>query len=128
MIRKVAYVSVIRQNRINTYQVFHITPTSHVPYHHTASIILNSPLLTCRFHRFMRYSIPVHVLSLNSNELIRSGNVFPVINSPMSVLMVQDKIQSFVSSSHQGYTSGCLAKKAYIDDTSLDNLLDDPSG
>ncbi|GFV34072.1 hypothetical protein TNCV_654661 [Trichonephila clavipes] len=32
----------------------HIMPTAHAPYHHRASINLNSPLLTCRIHGFMR--------------------------------------------------------------------------
>ena len=51
---------------------------------------LNSPLLTCRVHGFMRL-FPYLYTSICSiqleTRLIRSGNMFPVINSPMSVLM-----------------------------------------
>ncbi|GFX69065.1 uncharacterized protein TNCV_4945651 [Trichonephila clavipes] len=48
--------------------VSHITPTVHVPYHHRASTSLNSPLLTCKVHGFMRLS-PYPYTSISSIQL-----------------------------------------------------------
>ncbi|GFU05783.1 uncharacterized protein TNCV_581821 [Trichonephila clavipes] len=90
VIRKDAYVPVTCRSRIWTYQGSHITPTAYAPYHHRASISLSSPLLTCRVHGFMRFSpypyTPISSIQLE-RRLERPGNVFPVINSPMSMLM-----------------------------------------
>ncbi|GFW49384.1 uncharacterized protein TNCV_3058911 [Trichonephila clavipes] len=73
----------------------HIMPTAYTPYHHRASTSMNSPLLISRVHGFMRLS-PYPYTSINSIELerrlVRPGNVFLVINSPMSVLTVPDEV------------------------------------
>ncbi|GFW80514.1 uncharacterized protein TNCV_2416161 [Trichonephila clavipes] len=65
-------------------------PTAQTLYNPRASTSLNSPLLTCRVHGFMRLPPYLHT-SISSiqleTRLVRPGNVFPVINSPMSVLM-----------------------------------------
>ncbi|GFX48029.1 uncharacterized protein TNCV_4113641 [Trichonephila clavipes] len=67
----------------------HITLIADLRYHHRASTSLNSPLLTCSDYGFMRMSpYPYTSISLIQLEtrLIRPRNVFPVINSLMSVL------------------------------------------
>ncbi|GBN19130.1 hypothetical protein AVEN_163966-1 [Araneus ventricosus] len=69
----------------------HITPTEHVPYHHRGSIRLNNPLLTNRVYGLMMSSPYSHTCILPiqlETRLVRPGNVFPVINSPMVVLSV----------------------------------------
>ncbi|GFV55401.1 uncharacterized protein TNCV_146741 [Trichonephila clavipes] len=57
--------------------------------HHRASTSLNSRLVTCRVHGFLRLS-PYPYTSISSiqseTKLVRPGNVFLVINSPMLVL------------------------------------------
>ncbi|GFT55025.1 uncharacterized protein TNCV_2325341 [Trichonephila clavipes] len=64
----------------------HIMPTAHTPYHHRASTNLNSSLMTCRIHGCMRlFPYPISSLQLET-RLVRPGNVFPLITSPMSVL------------------------------------------
>ncbi|GFY24788.1 uncharacterized protein TNCV_2689791 [Trichonephila clavipes] len=87
LIRQDAYVPVrvvSRRIRDLVSRQLHTTP-----YHRRASTSLNIPLLTCRAHGFMRMSLYPYT-SINSNQLetklVRPGNVFPVINSPMSVL------------------------------------------
>ncbi|GBM14699.1 hypothetical protein AVEN_71983-1 [Araneus ventricosus] len=64
----------------------HITPTAHVPYHHRGSTRLNSPLLTNRVYGLMMSS-PYSCMCIRpiqlETRLVRPGNVFPVINSPM---------------------------------------------
>ncbi|GBL70725.1 hypothetical protein AVEN_165662-1 [Araneus ventricosus] len=60
----------------------------HVHIHHRGSNILNSPLLTNRVYGLMMspYSYTcIRPLQLET-RLVRPGNVFPVINSPMVVL------------------------------------------
>ncbi|GFV25197.1 uncharacterized protein TNCV_2565811 [Trichonephila clavipes] len=58
-------------------------------YHHRGSTSLNSPMLTSRVHGFMRLS-PYPYTSISSiqleTRLLRLGNMFPVIKSPMSAL------------------------------------------
>ncbi|GFX03904.1 uncharacterized protein TNCV_4678091 [Trichonephila clavipes] len=80
VIRQDAYVPITCQSHIWTYQGAHITPTAHAPYHHRASNSLNIPLLTYRFHGFMRLS-PYLYTSISSIQLetrfVRSSNVFP---------------------------------------------------
>ncbi|GBL97375.1 hypothetical protein AVEN_170488-1 [Araneus ventricosus] len=67
----------------------HITPTAHFPYHHRGSTRLNSPLLTNRVYGLMMLS-PYSYMCIRpiqmETRLVRPGNVFPVINSPMVVL------------------------------------------
>ncbi|GBN25845.1 hypothetical protein AVEN_58858-1 [Araneus ventricosus] len=69
------------------YQGSNITPTAHVPYHHKGSTRLNSPLLTNRVYGLMMLS-PYSYMCIRpiqlETRLIRPGNVFPVINSPMT--------------------------------------------
>ncbi|GFU66395.1 uncharacterized protein TNCV_291931 [Trichonephila clavipes] len=64
-------------------------PTAHYRYPPRSSISLNSPLLICRIHGFMRLS-PYPYTSISSiqleTRLVRPGNVFLVINSSMSAL------------------------------------------
>ncbi|GBM09537.1 hypothetical protein AVEN_100444-1 [Araneus ventricosus] len=59
-------------------------------YHHRSSTRLSSPLLACRVHGFMRISscpyTSIRPIQLET-RLVRSDNVFPVINSPMAVLV-----------------------------------------
>ncbi|GFT31953.1 uncharacterized protein TNCV_3468191 [Trichonephila clavipes] len=65
-------------------------------------------------------SMPLCITSIQlETRLVRPGNVFPVINSPMSVLTAPGEAKSFVSCSQQGYTSGHSTLKAQIDDVSL---------
>ncbi|GBM95851.1 hypothetical protein AVEN_31738-1 [Araneus ventricosus] len=65
-----------------------ITPTAHVPYHHRGSTRLNSPLLANRVYGLMmssKYSYTcIRPIQLET-RLVRPGNVFPVISSPMVV-------------------------------------------
>ncbi|GFV05528.1 uncharacterized protein TNCV_227391 [Trichonephila clavipes] len=69
------------------YQGSHRTRTAYAPNNHRASTSLNSPLLTCRVHGFMRLSPYPSVSSIQlETRLVRPSKVFPVINSPMSVL------------------------------------------
>ncbi|GFU05079.1 uncharacterized protein TNCV_574341 [Trichonephila clavipes] len=79
-----------------------------VPYHavcyHRASTSLNSLLLTCRVQGFMRLSpYPYTFISSIQLEtrLVRPGNVFPVINNPMSVLTGPDEELNGIGSSYQ---------------------------
>ncbi|GBO32548.1 hypothetical protein AVEN_172444-1 [Araneus ventricosus] len=70
------------------YQGSHITPTAHVPYHHRGSTRLNSTLLTNRVYGLMMlspYSYTCIRPMQSETRLVRPGNVFPVINSPMVV-------------------------------------------
>ncbi|GFY11331.1 uncharacterized protein TNCV_4473141 [Trichonephila clavipes] len=86
----------------------------HANYHHRACISLNSPLLTCRVHRFMRFSpYPYTSISLIQLEtrLVRPGNAFLVINNPVSVLMRPGEAYSFVSCSQQGTRMGLRLRK-----------------
>ncbi|GFX91653.1 uncharacterized protein TNCV_3682391 [Trichonephila clavipes] len=103
-------------------------PTAHAPYNPRASTSLSSPLLTCRVHEFMRLS-PFTCTSIRSipleTRLVRSGNVFLVINSPLSVLTGPGEAQSFVSCSQDGYMSGPSSPKAHIDDISLNGSQGD---
>ncbi|GFT93276.1 uncharacterized protein TNCV_2220351 [Trichonephila clavipes] len=98
-------------------------PNTHIPYHYRASSSLNSPLLTCTAHGFMRLS-PYPYMTISSiqleTRLVRPGNMFPVINSPISVLTGPSEAQSFVSYSQQGYTSEPSAPKLHINNVSLD--------
>ncbi|GBN77972.1 hypothetical protein AVEN_129810-1 [Araneus ventricosus] len=77
------------QSRLQTYQGSHITPTAHVPYHHRGSTRLNSPLLTNRAYGLMMLSpysyTCIRPIQLET-RLVRPGNVFPIISSPMAVL------------------------------------------
>ncbi|GBL84810.1 hypothetical protein AVEN_93843-1 [Araneus ventricosus] len=74
---------------LSEYQGSHITPTAHVPYHHRGSTRLNSPLLTNRVYGLMMASpfsyTCIRLIQLET-RLVRPGNAFPVINSPMVVL------------------------------------------
>ncbi|GBN34158.1 hypothetical protein AVEN_34875-1 [Araneus ventricosus] len=66
----------------------HITPTAPVPYHHRGFTRLNSPLLTNRVYGLMMlspYSYSCIRLIQLETRLVRPGNVFTVINSPMVV-------------------------------------------
>ncbi|GFX81535.1 uncharacterized protein TNCV_4509411 [Trichonephila clavipes] len=122
--RQDAYVPVTFQSRIFTYQGSHIMSNAHSPYHHRASTSLNSPLLICRAHGFLRLSpFPYKSISLIQLEtrLVRQGNVFPVINSPMSLLPGPREALGFVLCSQQGYTSRPSAPKAHIDHVSLND-------
>ncbi|GFU05773.1 hypothetical protein TNCV_3602121 [Trichonephila clavipes] len=65
---------------------------------------------------------PISSIQLE-RRLERPGNVFPVINSPMSMLMGLGEEKSFVSCSQQGNTSGHLPPKVRIDDVSLNGSL-----
>ncbi|GBN63842.1 hypothetical protein AVEN_88585-1 [Araneus ventricosus] len=60
-----------------------------VPYHHKGSTRLHSPLLTNRVYGLMMLSpysyTCIRPIQLET-RLVRPGNVFPVINSPMVVL------------------------------------------
>ncbi|GFT59231.1 uncharacterized protein TNCV_3891781 [Trichonephila clavipes] len=106
----------------------HIMPTAHALYHHRASTSLNSPLLTSKDHGFMRFS-PYPYTSISSfqlqTRLIRPGNLFPVMNVPISVLTDTGKEYSFMRCSQYWYTSGPSASKAHIDDVSLNGLQGD---
>ncbi|GFW01422.1 uncharacterized protein TNCV_5030721 [Trichonephila clavipes] len=99
------------------------------PFHHRAFTGLNSSLLTCRVHGFLRLS-PYPYASISSmlleTRLVRQGNVFLVISSLMSVLTGLGETQSFVSYSQQGYTSGPSAPKAHTDNFSLNDLHEGP--
>ncbi|GFX34982.1 uncharacterized protein TNCV_2329221 [Trichonephila clavipes] len=59
------------------------------PYHCKASTCLNNPFLICRVHGFMRL-YPYLYATISSiqleTRLVSPDNVFPVINSSMSVL------------------------------------------
>ncbi|GFX71917.1 uncharacterized protein TNCV_1443401 [Trichonephila clavipes] len=61
----------------------------YAPYHHRASTSLNSPWLTCRVHGFTRLSLHPYI-SISSiqleTRLVGPGNMFPVVNRPMSML------------------------------------------
>ncbi|GFU52316.1 uncharacterized protein TNCV_3958421 [Trichonephila clavipes] len=95
---------------------------SRVPYHanctrpipHRASTSLNSPLLTCKVHRFMRLS-PYPYTSISSiqlqTRLVRPGNVFPVINSPKSVLMGQVRRKALCRAINEGIRVGLQLRK-----------------
>ncbi|GFV54652.1 uncharacterized protein TNCV_3843721 [Trichonephila clavipes] len=118
--RRLTYLSPVRvvSRRIRGL----ISRQLHTPHIITDSTILNSPLLTCRVHGFMRMSpYPYTYISSIQLEtrLVRPGNVFPIINSPMSVLTGPGEVYSLVSCSQQGYTSGHSAPKTHIDDVSL---------
>ncbi|GBL82972.1 hypothetical protein AVEN_106469-1 [Araneus ventricosus] len=54
-------------------------------------------------------------------RLVRPGNVFPVISSPMVVLSGPGEEKSFVSCSQQRYTSGPSALRAHINDGPLNS-------
>ncbi|GFW40030.1 uncharacterized protein TNCV_5117131 [Trichonephila clavipes] len=89
VIRQDAYVLVTCQSHIQTYQGPISRKPGARPYHPRVSTIHNGPLLTCRVHGFMRLS--PYLYTSNSfiqleTRLVRPGNVYPVINSPMSVL------------------------------------------
>ncbi|GFV27626.1 uncharacterized protein TNCV_4181711 [Trichonephila clavipes] len=91
--------------RIKTNQRSHITPNAHDPYHHSTTSSFNSPLLACRFHGFMRLS-PYPYTSISSiqleTRLVRLGNVFPFINSSMSVLTGTGKVNAFCHGVNKG--------------------------
>ncbi|GFW68768.1 uncharacterized protein TNCV_3639831 [Trichonephila clavipes] len=85
--------------------------------------------MTCRVHEFIRLSLYPHS-SISSikleKRLVRSDNVFPVINGPMSMLTGPGEVLSFVSCSQQEYTSDPSAPKAHIEDVSLNDSHGDP--
>ncbi|GFR10379.1 hypothetical protein TNCT_79261 [Trichonephila clavata] len=89
VIRQDTYVPATCQSRIWTYQRSHIITTAHVP-----QSIYQLELLTRRVHGFMRLSShPCTSISSIQLEtrLVRPGNVFPVIHSPISVLTSPDE-------------------------------------
>ncbi|GBN12446.1 hypothetical protein AVEN_146681-1 [Araneus ventricosus] len=77
------------QSRLKTYQRSHIKPTENAPYHHRGSPRLNSSLLTCWVHGFMRLStyqyMSIHPIQLET-RLVRPRNLFPVISSSTTAL------------------------------------------
>ncbi|GBM04076.1 hypothetical protein AVEN_247948-1 [Araneus ventricosus] len=78
------------QSRLKTYQRSRIKLTGNSPYHHRGSTRLNSSLLTCWVHGFMKLSpyqhMSIHPIQLET-RLVRPGNLFPVINSSMAALV-----------------------------------------
>ncbi|GBO12240.1 hypothetical protein AVEN_173726-1 [Araneus ventricosus] len=54
-------------------------------------------------------------------RLVRPGNVFPVINSPMVVLSGPGEEESIVPCSQERYTSGPSALRAHINDGPLNS-------
>ncbi|GBM04932.1 hypothetical protein AVEN_126085-1 [Araneus ventricosus] len=79
------------QSRLLTYQRSHIKPTANAPYHHRGSTRLNSSLLTCWVHGFMRLP-PYQYMSIHPIQLeTRPGNLLPVINSSMAALAGPDE-------------------------------------
>lgn len=92
-----AYVPVTSHCSLQTYQRPYITPTAPAPYHQrdSTSMNLNRTLLPCRVHGFMRL-LPypytsIHLIQLGM-RLLRPGNVFSVINSPMEMLTGPGKV------------------------------------
>ncbi|GFU73067.1 hypothetical protein TNCV_4310011 [Trichonephila clavipes] len=64
-------------------------------------------------------------------RLFTLGNLFPVINSPIEVLVEPDEAYSFVPSSQLKFTSGPSALKTYMNkgtsNSSLADLVGAPS-